>query len=253
MRSSLTAAILQAWEDASDATPGERGLILLGLAAPASPVAARANFTVGQRDQALLDLYARLFGEMAAAQADCPHCSAPIELDVPFAAIRASNPQDRPENFTLELADRRIVFRLPNAGDLAALAQDAADEEADRESLASAAAKLARRCVLAVESAGVEAELSDEAARALETALASTIAAADPQAEINLALKCPACGRACSAPFDIVEFLWLRLDAFARRLLYDVHLIARAYGWSERSILALSSQRRRHYLELIGA
>jgi len=254
MRSSLATAILQAWEDASDATPGERGLILLGLAAPGAPPRARANFAVGARDLALLDLYARLFGERAAAQADCPHCAAAIEIDVPFASIRACAPSERPEKFALELAGRQIVFRLPNAGDLAALARETARDAADPDAPARMAGRLARRCVLAVEPAGPDAAtISDDEAGAVETALASAMAEADPQAEINLALECPACGRTSGAPFDIVEFLWLRLDAHARRLLYDVHRLARAYGWSEDSILALSPRRRRHYLELMGA
>jgi len=38
---------------------------------------------------------------------------------------------------------------------------------------------------------------------------------------------------------------------WAQRILADVNVLARAYGWSEREILSLSPTRRRHYLELV--
>jgi hypothetical protein len=38
----------------------------------------------------------------------------------------------------------------------------------------------------------------------------------------------------------------------ARSLLAEVHSLARAYGWTESEILALSPQRRSTYLEMVG-
>jgi hypothetical protein len=43
------------------------------------------------------------------------------------------------------------------------------------------------------------------------------------------------------------------MDARARALLAEVHSLARAYGWTEPEILALSPQRRAAYLEMAGA
>ena len=63
-----TAALLQAWERGHDASPGERGLILLRTAYPEVP--AVADWPVGQRDAALLDLFERLYGARLAAQAE---------------------------------------------------------------------------------------------------------------------------------------------------------------------------------------
>ena len=78
------------------------------------------------------------------------------------------------------------------------------------------------------------------------------MAAADPQADVELALSCPACGHAWPAAFDIASFLWTEVDAWARVLLHEIHALASAYGWREADILALSPRRRRAYLELIG-
>ena len=46
--------------------------------------------------------------------------------------------------------------------------------------------------------------------------------------------------------------LWSEIHAWARQLLRDVHALARAYGWREADILALSPTRRGIYLELLG-
>jgi hypothetical protein len=52
--------------------------------------------------------------------------------------------------------------------------------------------------------------------------------------------------------FDAGEFLLAELSTRARTLLYEVHLLARNYGWSEHDILALSDRRRASYVELVG-
>ena len=76
---------------------------------------------------------------------------------------------------------------------------------------------------------------------------------ADPQASVRLALTCPACAHGSERPFDVVAYLWIEVDAWARRTLAEVHALAAAYGWSEREILALSARRRQLYLELVRA
>ena len=79
------------------------------------------------------------------------------------------------------------------------------------------------------------------------------MAEADPQADIELDLSCPACGHGWAAT---ARRRRLPL-AGARRLggaaLREVHALAWRYGWSERTILALPRRRRRGaYLELVG-
>jgi hypothetical protein len=78
------------------------------------------------------------------------------------------------------------------------------------------------------------------------------LAAADPQADIEMALHCPGCAATWRQGFDIVSFLWAEIDAWARRTLYDVHRLAAAYGWREGDILAMSAPRRQAYLDLVG-
>ena len=82
------------------------------------------------------------------------------------------------------------------------------------------------------------------------TALADSMAAADPQANIDIGMTCAGCDHHWACAFDIASFLWREIDAWARRTLRDVHTLARAYAWSEQDILALSPTRRQVYLEL---
>ena len=56
-----------------------------------------------------------------------------------------------------------------------------------------------------------------------------------------------------AAQLDAGELLWDEIDARARVLLGEVHLLARAYGWTESEILALGATRRAAYLAMVAA
>src|SRR5262249_61757349 len=89
---------------------------------------------------------------------------------------------------------------------------------------AGAPAALYARCVT------VDGDV-DPAAIAAEVERA--LAALAPSPETSLALSCPACGHAWSEAFDIGEYLWLELDAAARRIVVSVAQLGRIYGWTE--------------------
>ena len=73
----------------------------------------------------------------------------------------------------------------------------------------------------------------------------------DPQAEIELDLSCQACGERWKELFDVEPFFWTEIQAWAGRLLLDVHHLAASYGWSESAILSMSPLRRSLYLNMI--
>jgi hypothetical protein len=237
--------MLLAFEQGADASPGERALILLKLARGLESEAALAALPVGRRDAALIDMHRSLFGEVAQAAADCPRCGEKLEIDVPLQRIGAEPVADPPGRFLFRSDAREIAYRLPNAGDLSAIGATPGLEDP-----ASAAHALVARCLLDAQD---QIPLLPREVDALGEALAASVAATDPLAQILLAMECPACALRWEASFDIVEFLWRRLEEQIAALLRDVHLIASRYGWRERDILALSPFRRRRYLELIGA
>ncbi|GIH06869.1 hypothetical protein Rhe02_49360 [Rhizocola hellebori] len=192
-----------------------------------------ARDTAGARQAALLQLYAASFGEKLDGVAGCPHCGTEVELNVPVAELVEQMPQPLgPE--PLEIDGEAVQWRLPGAEDLAASAR-CADP-------AQGAVLLLTRMV------GSDGAQLSETAR---SELARRVAAADPFADITFELTCPQCAASWESPLDIGEFVWAALRSTARRLLGEVDELARAYGWSETQILALSQARRAYYLELV--
>jgi hypothetical protein len=219
--------ILDVWERGRSTTLPERALDLLAAGGYSGQP---ASLAVGERDALLVELRAQTFGDAICAVASCPSCGELLEVELAAADLRG----DAAYGDLLELATERgsVRFRLPTAGDLVAVAEAADVEEGRRI--------LLERCV--------DGPLSPEH----EDAVVTRIADADPGAWMELALECPGCGHAWTAPFDIVSFLWTELDSCARRLVADIHTLASAYGWREADVLALTSVRRDAYLELVS-
>src|SRR6185436_10512511 len=128
-----------------------------------------------------------------------------------------------------------IRFRLADTLDLAAVLA-CADAEAGRRLL---------RARLAGDAGAVPPELWER--------IEARMAEEDPQAEVSLKVACPVCGHTWQAPFDVVSYVWAEIDRWARRLLLSVDVLARAYGWREADVLALSPRRRQLYLEMATA
>ncbi len=233
--------IVRAWDWGQDKHPVDRALALLALACPDLSYDALADLTVGQRNGRLLALREQALGPQLRSLASCAACGAALEFTVPVAALSDDEPAAL--EHTLDHAGYRLRFRLPTSRDLAAVAGLGAAD--------AGRALLIARCVLAAEYGGQPldpASLPD----ALVAALAEAVEQHDPQAETRLRLTCSACGHRWSALFDIGTFFWTELDGIARRLMGDVATLARAYGWGEAEILAMSAARRQMYLEMTG-
>ena len=237
LRALSAADLLDTWEQARAQPPHQRALVLLAAACPESPPAALAQLSIGRRDAILLTLREWAFGPQLRSLATCPGCGEQLALAFDAADIRAL-PADMPAELTTDVDGYCVRFRLPNSLDLAAIA-GSADTTMARNNLLA-------RCLIAVEPAG---ELTD----ALAAAMAEQMALADPQADVQIALSCPACTRQWLATCDIASFLWDELDAWARRLLREVHTLAAVYHWHEAEILTMSPWRRQYYLELVQA
>jgi hypothetical protein len=204
----------------------------VALAGAAAPAGERVeDWSVGRRDGLLLDVHAAAFGRAIELVTECPACGEALELSLAVADIRV----DAGDVGAEHVLPDGLRFRLPTSADLLAVAAV--------PDIAAARAALAERCVVA----GGPPEESALAA------LAAAIAKLDPQADIDLALRCGECGERWTVPFDVADHVWRRLDAPARSLVADVAALAAAFGWSEAEILALSAERRRLYLDLVGA
>jgi hypothetical protein len=213
----------------------ERAATLLGVAWPESRAEELRALALGRRNVQLLELRERLFGRQLEAFADCPNCDESLEFVLSTDALRAmSTNEPAPAELLLETEYGALRFRLIDSGDLSAASQCA--------SVAEARALLVERCVI---------EASGELSEGVIERLAEAMAANDPLAETLIDLTCPACKETWQIAFDIATFLDSEIDAAARALLREVHMLARAYGWSEAEILSLPPRRRRDYLELL--
>jgi hypothetical protein len=243
MRALGTTELLSHWEAG---TTQPRWDWARGLVHAAFPEIGRERFdllTVGERDTRLLELREALFGTELAGLSTCSGCGATVELEFSAAELRAK-PSEAAGDACIHVDGCDVRFRVPNTADLVEAAR-ARDVTGMRE-------VLLERCVLLAESAGGGVSVRKLPAEAVERVV-EKMAAADPQADLRLQMTCPDCGKTWSESFDIVSFLWSEVDAWAQRLLRDVHLLASVYGWSEAEVLAVTPQRRARYLEMIGA
>lgn len=232
--------IVRAWDWGRDKHPVDRALVLLALAQPEVGRDALADLSVGQRNGRLLALRAALLGPTMRGMATCAACGTVLTFAAPVAAFQADEPEAL--EHTIDHEGARLRFRLPTSRDLAGVV-GLADEAAGRV--------LLERCVLEASAAGhplAPAELPE----GLVAALAEAVADLDPMAEARMRLTCAQCGHRWSALLDIASFLWAELEGLARRLIEEVAVLARSYGWSEGEILGMSAARRQLYLEMAG-
>jgi len=239
MRALSASEIVRVWEWGQNKHPVDRAVMLLSLVQPELTAEQVAALTVGQRNTRLLTVRERTLGGQLDGFAQCPQCGEQLEFGVAIEAIR--RPEPTAQEFVLASDAYTLHCRLPNSRDLAALVM-ADDAETARR-------RLIERCVQAVDHTG--APFPVEALPAtLFADLADAVTEHDPQAAMFFALACPACGHEWSVLFDIVAFFWTELGDRAKRLLMDVHTLARAYGWCEAEILGMSALRRQFYLDL---
>ncbi|WP_240958206.1 hypothetical protein [Streptomyces barkulensis] len=256
------AELLAVWEAGLGLAGPGRALLLHRTARPEAGDGELLSAPVGEREADLLALRRALFGERMQVRVECEPCGEAMEFDLGTDDLAARPPRrDAPLRVAEE--EWEVEFRLPTVADLTAVAEAVEDGRAaeaghgtgdgqDPDGV-SARALLVARCTVSARRAGRPVPADRLPALLPGTVLrrvAEAAEQADPAADVTLKVHCPECGGTTRAELDIASYLWGELDAWARDLLLDVHLLAGAYGWTEPEILALSPLRRRYYLEL---
>lgn len=240
--------LLEVWERGVGQPEVERALTLLAVACPERPPEELSSLALGKRDVLLLGLHETTFGPALNIYAECPHCAEPLEFLVDSSDIRSATEVTGTsigiqEPRELVTAGYRLRFRLPNSTDLTA-ATNCEDPVVARR-------LILHRCVLEAQR-GEAAISSEELPEPVIARFSAHLAECDPQSEILFDLKCPGCNHRWQAILDIASFLWQEINALARHLLHEVAVLARAYGWREADILAMSATRREFYLEMVS-
>lgn len=235
MQAPREAEILELWERGLARHPIDRALLLCAWARPDLPSSQLPDLSLGAINRALLRLRETCFGSRISAYVDCEHCGERMEITLDTGQLLEDvNEKDTPAEF--EISNHR--FRVPCSRDLATIALE--------RDIKEASVKLLEQCCLS------HPDNTDLGFSSIVAEVETIMANLDPEANINLALTCEDCGESLLADFNIGALLWDEIDALARSLLAEVHSLARAYGWTESEILALSPQRRATYLGMVG-
>lgn len=234
--------MLSVWERASGQSAVERALALLAVACPEQTPEELARLSIGRRDRLLLTLREWTFGSRLLGRVPCQSCGEALELTFNVSDICAPEAEIS-DALTLKVDDYEVYFRLPNSHDLSVIS--------DSDDVSDGRQRLLARCLLRVTQDGEQGALEGLPEHAQE-AVAQRMAEADPQSDVQLHLSCPACGHRWLAAFDIVSYFWSEINAWAHRILREVHVLAAAYNWREEDILAMTPRRRHIYLEMVG-
>lgn len=240
------ADLLAAWEAVLGRPAALRGVTLLALAERGMDEGSLAALPLGEAARRLLELQAQWFTPALRCVCECPACGVTIEAHCDALALCAAAARHDAAANEIHVVERGYVVRLRRLS-----AVDVA-HAAGAVDAAAARARLIERCVVEVTHDN-EPCSPRELPHDVTVALADAIEHADPLADIGLALQCPTCEAAWSATLDPAQFLLAGVDAAARNMMHEVHMLARAYGWSEAETLTLGRARRRAYIELAGA
>lgn len=230
--------VVSLWEQGEALLPVEQSLLVLERAFPQRSPVELAALPIGQRNALLLHTRAATFGDVLRGNAPCTQCQTPLSFALGISQLLAvPEPKSDPQEVRTESVQGEL--RLPTSADLLAAAQS---PPAERGSVILA------RCVVSLRRGEQPVSAADLTAEE-RAELATQLAQKDPLAELQLNLVCPSCR--CSTPqwLDIGAYFFAELTHHALRLLAEVELLARSFGWREPDVLALSPRRRRHYVE----
>jgi len=237
MRALSSSDFLDVWERGVGLHPLDQGLLVLGAALPEQSYESLADWPLGRRNKALAELRCTCFGPSFRGWIRCTRCGEKLEFEVDGRTL-AKGEVDVQGGLSqpMIVTVKGRSFRLPTSRDLARAALET-------DSF--------RAAIRLVESCSVEDGESPLWSEEDLEEVGQRMALADPLAEIFLELRCTQCDNEWNAALDIVTFLWTEIEARAKRLLFEVHALASAYGWSERETLSLSEHRRAVYLAMV--
>lgn len=242
MRPLTADELLQVWESGLKRPLLEKSLHLLGIACSPTSLNTMAQLSIGERDARLLQVREWLFGSRLYNTAHCPECATLVEWETDLNALQLPPllPDVASKIFSIEMDGFHLRFRLLNSNDLLKATSEKVTEPR----------KMLAQCILDMQHEEQQCDATSLPDSIWE-ALQQRISEADPQADIQMMVHCPDCSNAWQIPFDIMSYLWIEIDNWAKHMLQEVFVLAKAFSWSETAILNMSAQRRQLYLEML--
>jgi hypothetical protein len=239
MRTFTGDLLLTAWDRCAGEHDLNRALTMLAIALPESGREQLAELSISERNVLLLRLHEMSFGPHLRGFAVCTRCGARLEFALAADELAARLEAERAKD-SIEWNDDATHLRMRpvNTRDLLA--------SLEMPDVAQAQERLLACCLTA------STPVDGAVLRTLPAALA-TFERLNAAAELRCTIECPDCASVETLDLDVARFLWLEVRHAALRLFEEIHVLAGAYGWSERSILRMSPQRRGTHLEMLSA
>jgi hypothetical protein len=243
MRAVTQSDLLALWESGRALHPLDWSLLAVNTMLPEIQPDSVADWPIGRRNRALVEMQLACFGPALRGWTSCPRCADKLEFALDGLALAESPLPNQGEPIVVN----GRTFRLPTSRDLARVAAE--------DDPSTAAVALIEMCRISEEVAPVERRFPTEIDWTKEDldAIGDKMALADPLGEIMLHFDCPECGESFDDSLDLPTFLRAEIEGRAKRLLREVHTLASAYGWGEAEILSLNPARRQFYLEMVLA
>lgn len=235
--------LLQAWLVGEERHSVDRTLTLLVFACPEKSWDELVHLNIARRDALLLELHAETFGPQLDGFTDCPECGERLEFSVAISDLLekfSENPIS--EELTFSIEEYKIQGRLPNSLDLAAISR--CEEIEDAHNL------LLHNCIQQATKGDVKVSIEDLPEQVIAAAIIQVMES-DSLSEIRFNLRCPECGNRWYSILDTLTYFWSEATFHVKRLLGEVDALARVYGWREEDILAMSTRRRQHYVQMV--
>lgn len=235
--------ILNIWEHGMSRHPIDRALTIILHSYPDITFEDITKFSIIKRDMYLLDIYEKNFGSLLRCFSTCPSCKENLEFEIALEDILSKQNEIEENHINFTVNDIKIKLRLPNSLDLASVAL--------YKNASISRNELIKRCITEVRNekkAFSQAEITQE----IIDDVSEYMDGYEHNGEIDFDLKCNTCGHKWQITFDILTFLWKEISLHAKRLLYEIHVLASVYGWHEKDLLAMSAVRRRYYLKMAG-
>ncbi len=181
-------------------------------------------------------LHCVYYGDRVESSLKCPRCGCGFDLSFDLGAfLDVLNERDYAEiegpdeNGVFTIRDGR-QFRLPTGIDECAVADF---------DVAEAAHELHSRCVI---HGNFESD---------PEVLDAAMEASGPLLSQELQASCPHCRETQTMQFHVRQFLLDALASERRFLNYEIHYLARSYGWSRTEILCMTRDDRRLHVKLV--
>ncbi|MGB8466945.1 MAG: hypothetical protein WCE49_18510 [Terrimicrobiaceae bacterium] len=181
-------------------------------------------------------LHGACYGERVESLLKCDRCGRGFDVSFDLGAVlrglggqRDTSISGPDENGVFTLRDGR-QFRLPTGADELAVAD---------LGLADATRELRSRCVI---HGDFEAD---------PDVLDAAMEACGPLVSQDLSASCPHCRANHTTRFQVRPFLLHALASERRFLNYEIHWLARSYGWSRTEILGMTRDDRRLHAKLV--